>query len=265
LVRLSYDEPLSTFATNVMGTANVLEACRRVPVLRAIVVVTTDKVYENREWPWPYRESDALGGKDPYSASKAAAELAVLAWRRGFFAQAGIPLVTARGGNVIGGGDWATDRLVPDIFRSLADGMPLSIRSPKSVRPWQHVLDPLYGYLLLAVKLLDKPKEFSSSWNFGPLPTDKNTVGEVAAKIIKVFGVGKIDTDTKSIPLHEAGLLLLDSTKAEKYLGWKQLLHFDDAVDRTANWYKRFSSSSHASILCEDDIQEYMKRISTND
>jgi len=266
LVRKSYKDPFETFSTNVLGSVNVLDAILEIESVRSLVYVTSDKCYENLEHDIPYCEEDRLGGHDPYSASKAAAEIVFNSYLKSFInSRPELGAASVRSGNVIGGGDWSQDRLVPDLIRSISSNTEVELRNPDAIRPWQHVLDPLHGYLLLALKLLDKPKEFSSSWNFGPLPTDKHTVGEVVAKIIKVFGVGKIATDTNSIPLHEAGLLLLDSTKAEKSLGWKQLLHFDEAIDRTANWYKRFLSSSHASTLCEDDIKEYMKRISTND
>ncbi len=260
LVRLSYDEPLSTFATNVMGTANVLEACRRVPVLRAIVVVTTDKVYENREWPWPYRESDALGGKDPYSASKAAAELAVLAWRRGFFAQAGIPLVTARGGNVIGGGDWATDRLVPDIFRSLADGMPLSIRSPKSVRPWQHVLTLCHGYLDLAEAAIAGSISGEGAWNFGPESVDCVSVSDLLA-LFESAGIRPEIHYSASDGKPESRTLALDSTHARSSLKWRPALKLHEAVQWTASWYRSALSGQDMQAETLAQIDTYRARI----
>jgi CDP-glucose 4,6-dehydratase len=266
LVRKSYRDPFETFSTNVLGSVNVLDSILEIENVRSLVYVTSDKCYENLERDIPYCEEDRLGGHDPYSASKAAAEIVFNSYLKSFInSRPELGAASVRSGNVIGGGDWSQDRLVPDLVRSISSNSDVELRNPDAIRPWQHVLDPLHGYLLLALKLLDQPKEFSSSWNFGPLPADKHTVGEVAAKIIKVFGVGQISVDSNSVPLHEAGLLLLDSSKAEKYLGWKQLLQFDEAVNRTANWYKRSMSSASASILCEDDIQEYMKRISAND
>lgn len=261
LVRLSYDEPLSTFATNVMGTANVLDACRCVTGLRAVVVVTTDKVYENREWPWPYRESDALGGKDPYSASKAAAELAVLAWRQSFFAQADIPVVTARGGNVIGGGDWATDRLIPDVFRSLADGMPLNIRSPKSVRPWQHVLTLCHGYLDLAEAAMAGSISGEGAWNFGPEPTDCVSVSDLLA-LFASAGMGPEIRYSASEGKPESRMLTLDSAQARSALGWRPALNLHEAVQWTAGWYKAALSRQDLQAATLAQIDAYQARLS---
>lgn len=260
LVRLSHDEPLRTFATNVMGTANLLEACRGVPGLQAAVVVTTDKVYENREWVWPYRETDPLGGKDPYSASKSAAEMAVLAWRRSYFAALGVPVLTARGGNVIGGGDWSADRLVPDLFRALARGVPLEIRAPASVRPWQHALVLCHGYLDLAEAAIAGAVPGEGAWNFGPLPPDCVPVAELLDRFAAVGvapGVTVVPGDGKP----ESRMLALDSARARAELGWRPALDLAEAVDWTARWYLAAAAGADMQAETLAQIDAYAARL----
>lgn len=260
LVRPSYVDPAGTFAVNVQGTVNLLEACRLAPAPegqnRAIVVVTSDKCYENREWVHGYRECDPMGGHDPYSASKGCAELVAAAYARSFFpaqkhSEHRTALATARAGNVIGGGDFATDRLVPDMARAFAKGEPVRIRRPDAVRPWQHVLEPLSGYLLLARKLLesgpDADSTFGGGWNFGPGPEDVRSVGQVAARFAKLWGDDtRLDLapDQDAAP-HEAGLLLLDCAKARTLLGWQPRLGLDEALLWTSGWYHAWATGDH--------------------
>lgn len=246
LVRRSYRNPLETWTTNVQGTANVLEACRLTPSIRAIVVVTTDKCYENREWFWGYREQDRLGGHDPYSASKAAAELVSASYRSAFFGHGNGPLLaTVRAGNVVGGGDWSEDRLIPDLVRALVADVPLVIRSPQAIRPWQHVLDPLAGYLLLGQKLLEGCGEQAEAWNFGPGPESKQPVVRVLEKL-RSYWLG-LKWEVSSLPQpHEAGLLYLDSAKARHKLGWQPVWGFESGLRATAEWYQRFLESDIA-------------------
>lgn len=240
LVRRSYRDPLETFDTNVMGTANLLEACRQTPSVRAIVVITTDKCYENKEWEWGYRENDRLGGHDPYSASKACAEIVANSYRQSFFSQKDAPLLaTARAGNVIGGGDWSEDRLIPDMVRAVQTGKPLAIRAPHATRPWQHVLDPLSGYLLLGKNLLEGHHEFAEGWNFGPDHTGNRTVEEIMNTMRREWPAVTWENDTSSQP-HEATLLQLDSTKARQQLGWAPRWSLDESLCQTANWYRHY-------------------------
>ncbi|BBZ44562.1 CDP-glucose 4,6-dehydratase [Mycobacterium parmense] len=240
LVRRSYREPVTTWATNVMGTAHVLEAARHTPGVRAVVVVTTDKCYENREWPWPYRERDRLGGHDPYSASKAGAELVAASYRTAFLQDPSAPLLaTARGGNVIGGGDWSEDRLIPDLVRSLIAREPLVIRSPHATRPWQHVLDCLSGYLLLGQRLLAGDAECADAWNFGPDGEGNRTVERVLQDLARTWPQLRWNVASGPQP-HEAGLLQLDSAKAKMHLGWRPVWNLESAIAHTAQWYRRF-------------------------
>ena len=256
LVRRSYADPIETFAVNVMGTANLLQAVRATPGVKAVVSVTTDKVYENREWDWPYRETDNLGGYDPYSASKAAAELVTASWRRSFLAKAGVAVATARAGNVVGGGDWATDRLVPDCVRAFAAGRQVRIRNPAATRPWQHVLDPLCGYLLLAESLLDGPAH-ADAWNFGPGLDDVRPVTDVVDLLARSWGEGAswaLDDDAHP---HEAGLLAVDAARARARLGWRPALPLALGLDWTASWYKRHLKGEPALALVLNDIERY--------
>ena len=240
LVRLSYREPAATWATNVQGTVHVLEAIRAVGGVRACVVVTSDKCYENREQVWGYRENEAMGGHDPYSSSKGAAELAVASWRRSFFQDpAGLRLASGRAGNVIGGGDWSADRIVVDFVGAIASGKPLCLRNPNATRPWQHVLEPLSGYLWLASRLLweDGPR-FAEGWNFGPADASVTTVKALADRLVAAWGQGRVEIPGNAGQPHEAGLLKLDVSKAAAQLGWRGLWDVERTVVETVAWYK---------------------------
>ena len=265
LVRNSYDDPLTTFDTNIGGTVNVLEAIRQCPDVKAAVVITSDKCYENQEWVWGYREKDPLGGHDPYSASKGAVEIVSAAYLRSYFNVNGLGphlgFATARAGNVIGGGDWAKDRIIPDCVRALADGKPIVIRNPRSTRPWQHVLDPLAGYLLLAMRLLENPEIFSGAWNFGPRTSDQITVAELAERFIKVWGSGTIREQhaDESAP-HEASLLNLNIDKAAFELKWQPVLDSSSAIDWTARWYKSWHEhKDNLQSLSVHQLHTYQK------
>lgn len=238
LVRRSYREPLETWSTNVIGTANLLDVCRRTPSVRAVVVITSDKCYENREWPWGYREIDVLGGHDPYSASKAAAELVAASYRSAFFHTDGAPLLaTARAGNVVGGGDWSEDRLIPDLVRAISAGQSLEVRSPAATRPWQHALESLSGYLLLGQHLLQGDKACAEAWNFGPEQEGNRSVADVLTKLENQWlGMRWHHTD-KPQP-HEATLLYLDSAKARRQLNWQPVWPIDITLAATAEWYR---------------------------
>ncbi|PLK22487.1 CDP-glucose 4,6-dehydratase [Porphyrobacter sp. TH134] len=257
LVRLSYDEPCETFATNVQGTAHVLDACRRVPGLKAIVSVTSDKCYDNREWVWPYRETDALGGHDPYSASKAAAEIVIASWRKSFFSDpAGPLLASVRAGNVIGGGDWAKDRLVPDIVRAVGAGQPVIIRSPGALRPWQHVFEALGGYLLIAQRLAAGDTSIASAWNFGPVPGDTRPVLWIVKRMIERWGRGSyqiVEDHTK----HEATLLTLDCSKAQAALGWRASFNLGTTIDRIIDWHQAVADGADALTISREQLAAY--------
>lgn len=257
LVRRSYRDPLETWATNVTGTAVVLEACRKTPAVRAIVAITTDKCYENNEWPWGYRENDRLGGHDPYSASKAGAELVAASYRQAFFGATGQPLLsTARAGNVIGGGDWSEDRLIPDLVRAVADGRSLEVRSPTATRPWQHVLESLSGYLFLGQRLFSGKTMFADAWNFGPDAEGNRTVRDVLERICGRWPRASWHVTEKPQP-HEAMLLYLDSAKARSVLGWKPIWQLDDALAATADWYRAWLDSQQ--VLTRQQLAEYVE------
>lgn len=264
LVRESYADPVTTWETNVMGLVNVLEAVRQTPSVEAVVIVTSDKCYENMEWIYPYRENDRLGGHDPYSASKACAELVADSYRRSFFQTppegkpVPIGLATARAGNVIGGGDWAEDRLLPDCFRALAAGKTIHLRNPRSTRPWQHVLEPLAGYLLLAQRLTEKPTAFSSAWNFGPDLTSVQPVEALVRYVCQLWGNGAkavVDPDTNAP--HEANLLTIDATKARRLLGWAPHWDLHTALEHTVAWYQSFQLHEDIRAFCIKDILAY--------
>jgi CDP-glucose 4,6-dehydratase len=257
LVRYSYDHPVETYATNVMGTVHVLEACREVGGVEAVICITTDKCYENREWVWPYRESDPMGGHDPYSSSKGAAELVISAYRRSY--PAGAAIASVRAGNVIGGGDWAADRLIPDIIRALLNGQRPLIRNPASIRPWQHVLEALSGYLMMAEKLLQGRQEIATSWNFGPSDDDTQPVGWIVEEMLKTWGAEGWDRPDGAQP-HEAVLLKLDCSKARSELGWRPALRLSEALDMVVEWHKQVDNGSDARDVTLRQLNEYRTR-----
>jgi CDP-glucose 4,6-dehydratase len=259
LVRASYADPAGTFATNVLGTAHVLQAVRSVPSVKAVVIVTTDKVYQNREWVHPYREDDRLGGHDPYSASKAAAEMVTASMRDSFFSGSDVRIATARAGNVIGGGDWAADRLVPDCLKSFAAGESVRLRFPDAVRPWQHVLEPLAGYLTLASALLDDSEgKHAKAWNFGPDPADNAAVGEVAGRLASRWGNGAgVIFEPGADHPHEAGLLTLDNSSARHHLGWRPRWRLDEALEKTVAWQKAWLAGESMRDFSLRQIQAY--------
>jgi CDP-glucose 4,6-dehydratase len=256
IVRASYGDPVDTYATNVVGTSVVLEAARRMPSLKAVVVVTSDKCYENLEWDYGYRETDAMGGSDPYSASKACTELLVTSYRRSFFSGADAPLLaSARAGNVFGGGDWAADRLFPDIVRGALAGEPVVIRNRASVRPWQHVLEPLHGYLMLGAKLLEGDADKAEGWNFGPNANGVVSVETLASEVASAWGPSgpRFMFGRNPADLHEAGVLRLDSSKANAHLGWHPRLSLTQSVAMTVDWYRAHAAGS-------SDMQQYSLR-----
>jgi CDP-glucose 4,6-dehydratase len=257
LVQRSYHEPVETYATNVMGTIHLMEAVRRTLSVRAAVIVTTDKVYENREWVWPYREDEALGGFDPYSSSKACTEMAVAAWRRCFLGPGGTAVATARAGNVIGGGDQAENRLIPDCIRALAAGETIRIRNPAATRPWQHVLEPLSGYLTLAERLHTQGADVAEAWNFGPAMDDVAPVSAVVDHVTRLWGDGARWERVETNAGHEAGLLAVDAAKARARLGWAPRLRLTEALDWTVGWYRRHARGEAARGLVLHDIERY--------
>ena len=256
LVRESYDQPVETFATNVMGTVNVLEALRARPNCRVAIMVTSDKVYRNLEWVYPYREDDALGGRDPYSASKAAAEIVTDAYRHSYFRDSPTAIATARAGNVIGGGDWSKDRLLPDAVRAWQAGAPLAVRHPGAHRPWQHVLDALHGYMLLAEALWRDPG-LSGAWNFGPPTHQTASVGEVLELARGAYGGGEIVAANVSPQLHEAGKLMVESAKARAMLGFAPRWPLQVSVHRTMRWYRNLAQGQAALDLCRADVENF--------
>jgi CDP-glucose 4,6-dehydratase len=259
LVRASYDDPVGTYSSNVMGTVHVLEAVRRMPGVRAVVVVTSDKCYENREWVWGYRESEPMGGHDPYSNSKGCAELVTAAYRSSYFSAAGSAAVaSARAGNVIGGGDWAADRIVPDIVRAAIAGEPVRIRNPNATRPWQHVLEPLSGYLQLAEGLWNAPTAHAEGWNFGPAEDDAVPVGNIVSTVSRLWGPAARWVADKGPHPHEAHYLKLDSSKARTQLGWRPRLGLAAALEWTVEWYKTQAQGGDARALTLAQIERYM-------
>jgi CDP-glucose 4,6-dehydratase len=259
LVRRSYAEPAYTWEVNVGGTVNVLEAVRSVPGVRACVAVTSDKCYENREWLWGYREHDSMGGHDPYSSSKAAAEIAVASWRRSFSVSPDAPrLASARAGNVIGGGDWSADRIVTDFVLSINAGRPLMLRNPAATRPWQHVLEPLSGYLLLGAGLLGAERDaHAQAWNLGPADSEITTVDALARLLIQEWGRGEIRHEAAGRNPHEATALTLDCTKAARHLGWKGIWPIREAVKHTVAWYKQYYAGADMHELTRRQIGAY--------
>jgi CDP-glucose 4,6-dehydratase len=263
LVRESYAHPLETYSTNVLGTANLLETVRGCRSVRAVINVTTDKCYENKEWVWSYRENDPLGGFDPYSSSKACSEMVTTAYRNSFFNPEAykihkVALATARAGNVIGGGDFARDRLIPDCIRAAIEKEEIIIRNPKAVRPWQHVFEPLTGYLMLAEKLVKKGPQFGEAWNFGPNHEDMKPVAWIAKKISNQFGASLAFPKTPRMKrLHEASTLRLDSDKARQVLGWHPRWSLEKAVDRTMTWYRAYMDGRNMKKTCDQQVEEY--------
>jgi CDP-glucose 4,6-dehydratase len=269
LVRHSYVDPVGTYQTNVLGTIHLLEAVRQAPTVRAVVIITTDKCYENKEWIWPYRETDPLGGYDPYSSSKACAEIVTASWRDSYFnpakyAEHRVAIASARAGNVIGGGDWASDRLIADIMRAFTSGKTLEIRNPHATRPWQHVLEPLRGYLTLAVKLHVEGIEYASGWNFGPEYTDARPVEWIVRYLSAKWGSEtrwKIDAQEH---VHEAQMLKLDWSKAYAELGWRPALPLPEALDCTLEWYQQEAAGASARQLCLQQIAGYSAKATSD-
>ncbi|MFN4281224.1 MAG: CDP-glucose 4,6-dehydratase [Alphaproteobacteria bacterium] len=264
LVRAAAADPVGTYATNVMGTVHLLEALRACPSVRAAVIVTTDKVYENKEWDWGYRETDALGGREPYGNSKACAELVVEAFRKSYFTGASAPgIATVRAGNIIGGGDWAADRLVPDAMRAFAEGRALEIRHPEAVRPWQHVLEPVRGFLMLAERLSAEAESFSSGWNFGPAERDSRPVGWMADRLADAWSArGGRPARWRHIPApgpHEATLLTLSSARAKRAFGWQTLWSAETAIRESVDWYRAFYASDDVRQTTERQIAQFEK------
>lgn len=263
LVRLSYEIPVETYMTNVMGTIHIMEAIRSTKSVKVGVMITTDKCYDNNEQMEGYVETDPFGGYDPYSSSKGACEVAIQSWRRSFFNPADygkkhtVALASVRAGNVIGGGDWAKDRIIPDCIRALETTRVIDIRSPKSVRPWEHVLEPLSGYMLLAQKMWDNPTKYCEGWNFGPEADSILTVWEVASAIVENFGYGVLRDVSDPNALHEANLLMLNINKVKTRLGWKPRLNAKETVALTADWYKRYKTENVYS-LCIEEINKFI-------
>ena len=263
LVRLSYEQPVETYQTNVMGTINIMEAIHATKSVKVGVMITTDKCYDNKEQLKGYVETDPFGGYDPYSSSKGACEIAIQSWRRSFFnpedygKKHTVSIASVRAGNVIGGGDWAKDRIIPDCIRALETTKVIDIRSPKAVRPWEHVLEPLSGYMLLAQKMWEKPTEYCEGWNFGPEAESVLTVWEVASAIIESFGFGELKDVSDPNAFHEANLLMLNIEKAKIRLGWKPRLNAKECAVLTSDWYKRYKTENVYAI-CLDEINKFI-------
>jgi CDP-glucose 4,6-dehydratase len=259
LVRLSYTEPVQTYATNVMGTVHLLEAVRQTPSVRAVVNVTTDKCYENKEWAWGYREDEPMGGRDPYSSSKGCSELVTSSYRRSFFQQGGPALASARAGNVIGGGDWAADRLVPDILRAFENHEPVVIRNPHATRPWQHVLEPLSGYLSLAERLYSDGQAFAEAWNFGPRDQDARPVQWIVENLAQGWGQGaRWEIDSGEHP-HEAHYLKLDISKAKARLGWQPIWGLSTALQKISHWHKAYLGGEDMRAFTLREIESFVR------
>jgi CDP-glucose 4,6-dehydratase len=267
IVRRSYADPVGTYGINVMGTVHLMEVIRKTPSVRAVVCVTTDKCYQNQKWIWPYRESDPLGGYDPYASSKACAEIVSAAYRSSFFPiervhEHHVAVATARAGNVIGGGDWSEDRLIPDLVRGFESGQPVLIRRPNAIRPWQHVLDPLHGYLMLAEKLLAQPARFASCYNFGPGDEDIWPVERIATKLVHMWGNGASWVRDPVASVHEDHILRLDASKARAELGWQPKLKIETALEWTTAWYQAWKLGENMAEFTRKQIEEYQARFS---
>ena len=262
LVRYSYEQPVETYEANVMGTIHVMEAIRSTNSVKVGVMITTDKCYDNKEQMRGYKEDDPFGGYDPYSSSKGACEIAIQSWRRSFFnpedygKKHHVSLASVRAGNVIGGGDWALDRIIPDCIKALEQDKVIDIRSPKAIRPWEHVLEPLSGYMLLAKKQWEYPTEFCEGWNFGPESESVSTVWEVATELIKNYGKGELKDSSDPNAMHEAKLLMLDITKAKTKLGWKPRMNMQQCMELVADWYKRYQAED-VYQLCVEEISKF--------
>lgn len=264
LVRLSYDQPVETYEANVMGTIHILEAIRATNSVKVGVMITTDKCYDNKEQLQGYKETDPFGGYDPYSSSKGACEIAIQSWRRSFFnpedygKKHTVSLASVRAGNVIGGGDWAKDRIIPDCIRALEAGKVIDIRSPKAVRPWEHVLEPLSGYMLLAQFMWNNPTEYCEGWNFGPESESVSTVWDVASEVIKNYDSGELKDSSDPNAVHEANLLMLNINKAKSRLGWYPRMNMSQCIELTVEWYKKYSMMN-VYTLCVDQIDKYIR------
>jgi CDP-glucose 4,6-dehydratase len=262
LVKKSYTDPVLTFDTNVMGSVNLLNAVRQCRTVRSLVYITSDKCYENNEWVWGYRENDKLGGYDPYSASKASAEIVFSAYARSFLDD--FPMLgaaTARAGNVIGGGDWASNRIVPDCIRAIENELPIELRNPNATRPWQHVLEPISGYIILAAKLYEQPESYGGSWNFGPSTYEVRTVQDVATSIIQTLGSGSIKVDESNHQQHEAGLLQLNCDKAHQEIGWYPRWGVEKTLLATADWYKFFIAGGNVEDITRTQLQDFFPEL----
>lgn len=262
LVKQSYEQPVYTYEVNLMGTINVLECVRNTESVRVGIFITTDKCYENKEHVWGYKETDSLGGYDPYSSSKGACEIAIHSWRQSFmnqnqYSEHGKAIASVRAGNVIGGGDWATNRIIPDCIRALESKQPIEIRSPYSIRPWQYVLEPLSGYLMLGCKLTENPIKYSGAWNFGPTLESVITVAEVGKELVKQYGSGQLKDVSFKKGVHEAQFLNLDISKAKFQLGWTPRLQLETAIQYTVEWYKRYKKED-VYYLCVEQIDRFM-------
>ena len=264
LVRYSYIEPVETYSTNVMGTVNLFEAIRSTPSVKAVVNITSDKCYENREWEWGYRENEAMGGYDPYSSSKGCAELVTSAYRNSYFhpdkyLQHGVAIASARAGNVIGGGDWAGDRLIPDILRAITEGRPVNVRNPHAIRPWQHVLEPLSGYLILAQKLYEEGVDYAEGWNFGPSDEDAKSVQWIVEKLTNAWGEGASWVLDGGDHPHEAHHLKLDCSKAKARLDWHPRWHLDETLGKIVEWQKNYQQGVGMKAVTLEQIAIYLK------
>ena len=265
LVRLSYEIPVETYDTNVMGTIHIMEAIRATKSVKVGVMITTDKCYDNCETLEGYVETDPFGGYDPYSSSKGACEVAIQSWRRSFFnpmdygKKHTVSIASVRAGNVIGGGDWAKDRIIPDCIRALEEGRVINIRSPKAVRPWEHVLEPLSGYMLLAKLMWNNPTEYCEGWNFGPEAEGVSTVWEVASEVIKNYGSGELKDSSDTNAVHEAKLLMLNINKAKSRLGWYPRMNMQQCMELVVDWYKRYQTEN-VYTLCVEEINKFLEK-----
>ncbi len=262
IVKDSYDDPVKTFNTNIMGSVNLLEAIRKCDSVKSLVYITSDKCYENSEWIWGYRENDQLGGHDPYSASKGASELVFSAFSRSFFSsRKNFGAASARAGNVIGGGDWAINRIIPDCIRAIKNNVPIKLRNPNATRPWQHVLEPINGYLMLGSLLYSNPESYSGSWNFGPSTSEVLTVEQVANDIITYIGKGSIEVEKNQEHQHEANLLQLNCDKAKQILGWSPRWGSQKTISSTAKWYKVFLDDGDIESITKEQIYDFYREL----